>query len=154
TVPGSYQLQICADGGKVEAEVDENNNCVTSSGKIDVAPNPDLVVTSITIAPTLPRTVVPGASLAITAVGTNNGLVQAKASTMKYLLVNTVSGAEKNLNGTQTIPIVQPGASVTVQKTVTVYSDTATGAYAVELCADSAKVVTEKVESNNCLDAD
>ena len=37
-----------------------------------------------------------------------------------------------------------------MQKTVTVYSDTASATYNVQACADSAKGVTESVESNNC----
>ena len=81
---------------------------------------------------------------------TNQGTAQAKASTMKYVLVNTANSAEKNLNGTASIPIVPAGGSVTVQKTVTVYSDTASATYNVQACADSAKGVPESVESNNC----
>ena len=37
-----------------------------------------------------------------------------------------------------------------MQKTVTVYSDTASGTYAVQACADSTKSVTETIENNNC----
>jgi hypothetical protein len=69
---------------------------------------------------------------------------------MKYVLVDTASSAEKNLNGTATIPIVPVGGSVTVQKTVVVYSDTVAATYNVQACADSAKVLTEAMESNNC----
>jgi subtilase family serine protease len=150
---GQYKLQACADSGKASPERDEQNNCLTSTGNIQVTPTPDLVVTSVTV-PGLPTTVLAGASLPITVVVTNQGTAQAKASTMKYVLVNTASSAEKNLNGTATIPIVPAGGSVTVQKTVIVYSDTAAATYNVQACADSAKAVIETVESNNCELAD
>jgi subtilase family serine protease len=146
---GQYKLQACADSGKTSSEMDGQNNCLTSTGNIQVLPAPDLVVTSVTV-PGLPTTVLPGAGLPITVVVTNQGTGQAKASTMKFVLVNTASSAEKNLNGTATIPIVPAGGSVTVQKTVTVYSDTASATYNVQACADSAKGVTESLESNNC----
>ena len=149
TPPGQYKLQACADSAKTSSEEDEQNNCLTSTGNIQVTPAPDLVVTSVTVSG-LPTTVLPGAGLPITVVVTNQGTAQAKASTMKYVLVNTASSAEKNLNGTASIPLVPAGGSVTVQKTVTVYSDTASATYNVQACADSAKGVTESVENNNC----
>jgi subtilase family serine protease len=146
---GQYKLQACADSGKTSAEVDEQNNCLTSTGNIQVLPAPDLIVTSVTV-PGLPTTVLPGAGLPITVVVTNQGTAQARASTMKFVLVNTASSAEKNLNGTASTPLVPAGGSVTVQKTVTVYSDTAAATYNVQACADSSKGVTESLESNNC----
>lgn len=153
TEPGLYKLQACADSGKTSPEVDEQNNCLTSTGSIQVTAQPDLVVTQVTVAPALPTTVLPGASLAITATVENRGLVQAKSSTMKFVLIGA-GGAEKNLNGTASTPIVAAGATVVVQKTVTVYSDTAPGPYSVQACADSTKGVPELLESNNCEIAD
>jgi uncharacterized membrane protein len=148
TAPGQYKLQACADTGKTAPEVDEQNNCLTSSGNIQVTPQPNLMVTSVVAG--LPKTVVAGDDLAITVVVKNAGLAQAKASTMKYVIINTVSGAEKNLNGTATIPIIEAGQSATVQKTVKVYSDTASATYNVQACADSAKAIVETFESDNC----
>ena len=40
-----------------------------------------------------------------------------------------------------------------MQKTVTVYSDTPSGTYTVQACADSAKVIAETLESDNCTDS-
>ena len=148
TAPGQYKLQACADSDKTAPEVDEQNNCLTSSGNIQVTPQPNLMVTSVVAG--LPKTVVAGDDLAITVVVKNAGLAQAKASTMKYVIVNTASSAEKNLNGTATIPVIEAGGSVTVQKTVTVYSDTASATYNVQACADSAKAIVETFESDNC----
>jgi subtilase family serine protease len=142
TAPGQYKLQACADSDKTAPEVDEQNNCLTSSGNIQVTPQPNLMVTSVVAG--LPKTVVAGDDLAITVVVKNAGLAQAKASTMKYVIINTASSAEKNLNGTATIPIIEAGQSATVQKTVKVYSDTASATYNVQACADSTKAITRR----------
>jgi subtilase family serine protease len=153
TSPGSYRLEACADGkSKSAAEQSEDNNCTTSSGIITVTAVPNLVVTSVTV-PGAPPTVEPGDTLAIEAGVTNLGLAQARASTMNFVLTNTANGAQKNLNGTQTIPVLNGQASTTVKKTVTVYSDTPSGTYTVQACADSAKVVAETFESDNCKDS-
>jgi subtilase family serine protease len=150
TAPGVYALQACADGGKFIAEEDDNNNCSSSTGTIQVTPRPDLVVTSTTVQGA-PLTVAPTATLSVSATVKNQGLLDANSSSLKYSLVNTVSGATKNLNGgTQSVPSLVSGASVTVQKTVTVYSDTASGTYALQACADNGKVIAESSESNNC----
>ena len=148
TAPGQYKLQACADSEKTQPEVDEENNCRTSSGNIQVTPQPNLMVTSVVAG--LPKTVGAGDDLAITVVVKNAGLAQAKASTMKYVILNATSGAEKNLNGTATIPVIEAGQSATVQKTVKVYSDTASATYNVQACADSAKAIIETFESDNC----
>ena len=47
TAPGQYKLQACADSTKTAPEEDEQNNCLTSSGNIQVTPQPNLVVTSV-----------------------------------------------------------------------------------------------------------
>ena len=57
TAPGQYKLQACADSDKTAPEVDEENNCLTSTGNIQVLPMPDLEVTSVV--PGLHNPVVP-----------------------------------------------------------------------------------------------
>jgi subtilase family serine protease len=152
TAPGQYKLQACADGTRVEPEEDEENNCKTSSGNITVIAVPDLAVLSVSVQDAA-LAVTAGGSLTVSAVVTNEGLAPAKSSTMKFILVNTAGGAQKNLNGTQSIPALAPGESATVQKKVAVYSDTASGTYTVQACADSGKVVAETSEGNNCGDS-
>ena len=51
TLPGTYQLQACADGKEFVAESDESNNCTTAAGTITVHQVPDLLVTSVTNPP-------------------------------------------------------------------------------------------------------
>ena len=57
TDPGTYRLQACANPDGVEAELDENNNCLTANGIITVSAVPDLIVTSVDVrgAPLIPR---------------------------------------------------------------------------------------------------
>ena len=80
----------------------------------------------------------------------NLGEGSAAASTTKYILVHTVTGATKNLNGTQAYPILTTGSSTSIQKVVTIFLDTPVGTYNVQACADSADVVSEGSETNNC----
>ena len=153
TTPGSYHFEACADGkSKSSSEEDENNNCTTSSGIITTTAVPNLQVTSVTVTGA-PMTVAPGDPLTIAADVTNQGLAQAKASTMKFVLTNTANGAQKNLNGTQTIPVLNGKTSTPVPNRQ-FHSDTPSGTYTVQACADSAKAVAETLESDNCADSD
>jgi subtilase family serine protease len=102
--PACTRLQACADGGKDVTESNEDDNCLTSSGVVKVVGPPDLVVTQVTVR-NAPLTVARGGSLTITAAVKNLGEGSAAASTTKYILVHTVTGATKNLNGTQAYPI-------------------------------------------------
>src|SRR5262249_24377844 len=152
TAPGSYFLQGCADGAKVVPEVNENNNCTTTSGTagtIQVTARADLAVTSITVTDS-PLTVKSGTgTVSINTTVANLGLADAPQSMMKYVLINSVTGTQKNLKGTQTIPAVPAGGTTSVQATVIVFGDTVPGAYKVQACADSTKVVLETSEGNN-----
>jgi len=155
TVPGTYRLQACADGAKLIPELNNNNNCTTSTGTTIIQPRPDLVVTSVTIQP--PVTVAPGDHLVVSAVVQNQGLATAPASALKLVLVNTVTGAEKNVK--LLVPLSVPPLAVNASTTVstgtnaTVYSDTVSGSYALQACADSTKAIQESTESNNCGEA-
>ena len=150
SLPGQYKVQACADGGKDVTESNEDDNCLTSSGIVKVVGPPDLVVTQVTVR-NAPLTVARGGSLTITAAVKNLGEGSAAASTTKYILVNTVTGATKNLNGTQLYPILSSGSSASIQRIVTIFLDTPVGTYNVQACADSADVVPEVSETNNCL---
>ena len=114
TEPGTYRLQACADANRVEAERDENNNCLTSTGIMTVAAVPDLIVTSALVQGA-PLTVAPNDHLSITTVVRNDGGAKAnKTSALKFILVNTANGAEKNLNGSATVPTLDGNTEVIV----------------------------------------
>jgi subtilase family serine protease len=150
TPPGLYKLQACADGGKDVTESNEDDNCLTSSGVVKVVGPPDLVVTQVTVR-NAPLTVARGGSLTITAAVKNVGEGNAVAFTTKYFLVDTLTGATQNLNGTQAYPALNTGSSTSIQKVVTIFIGTPVGTYNVQACADSLDVVSEVSEINNCL---
>ena len=160
TIPGTYFLKACADGGKFLPEQDNDNNCLTSSGSFEVKAMPDLVVSSLTVTPSLPASVSPGDPIVVIADVTNQGGASTlKQSTLKAVLVkaNTVPEVQKNLKlaSALTVPTLAAGASVTINSgtKITIYSDTLPGTYFVRFCADLGKVIPEAVESNNCTDS-
>jgi len=153
TEPGTFRLQACANPDGVEPERDENNNCLTANGIITVAAVPDLIITSVDV-DGAPLTAFPNDPLSITAVVRNDGGAKAaKSTTLKFTLVNTVTGVEKNLNGSATVPTLDPETEILVSASPKIYSDTLSGDYKVRICADSGKVLAEALESNNCADA-
>ena len=127
----------------------EDDNCLTSQAIVKVVGPPDLIVTLVTVK-NAPLPVARGGSLTITATVKNQGEGDAPPSTLKFLLVDTVSGAPKNLNGTKDYALIQPGATSTQQRIVTVFLDTPVGTYVVQACADSLDVIPEASETNNC----
>ena len=97
-----------------------------------------------------PLSVARGGYLTITAAVKNQGEGNAPPSRLKFLLVDTVSGAPKNLNGTKDYALILPGLTSIQQQIVTVFLDTPVGAYVVQACADSLGVIPEASETNNC----
>ena len=89
TVPGTYRMKACADSSKAVSEQDDNDNCKTSLGTVEVTPQPDLFVRKVTV-PGDPLTVDQGESLTIRVIVRNVGLLDAPASTLTLRLVSTV----------------------------------------------------------------
>ncbi len=149
TLPGTYTLTACSDSGKIVTESNEDDNCKTATGTVQVTPMPDLIVQQATVAG-VPLTVNQGDTVAITSVVRNQGLAGAAGSTLKFVLIDTSTLTEKNLKGTQAVPALGQGGQQTFQTNVIVYGDTAPGTYNVQVCADSGKVVGEISDGNNC----
>ena len=91
TTPGTYRAQACADSGKVVAETNDDDNCMTSSGTIHVTGKPDLIMQTVSVK-NAPLTVARGGSLTITLDLKNQGEGDADASTAKFFLVSTTVG--------------------------------------------------------------
>jgi subtilase family serine protease len=154
TVPGTYFLQACADGGRQIHEGNEGDNCRTSSSPITVSPVPDLVLTAIG---NPPSTLEAGQNFpaATTYSVTNAGAVAAVPSTAKFSLVSTVVGAIPiALKGTVpadlALPALDPGQVFNHAASLKVRADTPPGSYRLLGCADSGKVVAETDEDDNC----
>jgi subtilase family serine protease len=150
---GPYRLQACADATAAVAEDNEGDNCRMAAGAVNVLTQSDLVLT--TVALTRPQVnVMPGGTLAISAVARNNGVLDAGDSTITFALVPTGGGATVALVEAQVVPSLPPGSSASTQTSVTVPADTAIGTYRAMACIDAAGVVAEGSDSNNCTTAD
>lgn len=150
TAPGTYRLQACADSGKTVAEKNENDNCKTSVGTVQVTPAPDLVVNQVTVTGA-PLSVAQKGSLAVQLFVRNLGAQDAVASTLRFRLVSTgPTPLQKGLKGIATVPAVPVGTRVAISATPSVDEETVPGTYVVQACADYGSANQEISESNNC----
>ncbi|HSR13288.1 MAG TPA: CARDB domain-containing protein, partial [Thermodesulfobacteriota bacterium] len=149
TPAGSYYVLACADDADAVIETDETNNCIVSSGMVQVA-GPDLVETAVS---NPPAGVAPGASFDVTDTVTNQGALPVNvASTTRYYL-STMPGARLRdilLSGTRSVPPLAPRATSTGKVTLTVPNGTKPDSYYLMVCADDLGAVTESDEANNC----
>ncbi len=104
----------------------------------------DLVVTAV---PDPPSSVLPSAAFTLAPTVANQGTDPAAASTTSFFLVNTSTGAKKNLKGGQAVPALDPGTSASPVAALSLFSDTLPGTYFVQACADGPKGVSEDVEN-------
>ncbi len=148
TVPGSYYLQACADSGKVLAEKNENNNCITSVKSILVTQRPDLVVTSVALKDPQPVTVAVGGVIWVEVVIQNLSRGPAGQSALRLFLIDSL-GVSKDLKGHPSVSALDTTESTAVKGTVRVFADTKLGTYTLRACADYADVA-EIAADNNC----
>lgn len=150
TAPGTYRVQGCADSGKVVIESDEDDNCKTSVGTVQVTPAADLLVQKVTVLDD-PMTVAQNGVLSTAVTVRNNGLLDAPASTMKLRLVSTgATPLQTGLKGDVAVPPIPTGAKVIVHPASVVDDETEPGTYFVQACTDYSNVVAESSEKNNC----
>jgi subtilase family serine protease len=150
TLPGLYKVQACADGGKDILEGNEDDNCALSAKAVQVAAMPDLIVNAVTL-PLPPVTVARGAKVTLSAVVKNQGSANAVASSVKFSLVKT-PGPAPITKLPEIVPVLAVAASgeKTATGPVTIPTDTPVGTYYVQACADTANVVVEVSDTNNC----
>lgn len=149
TPTGSYSVLACADADRLLFESNEANNCAVSASRVDVlAQRPDLESRSPSA---LPAQVRRGRAFTLTDVVANTGDAAAGPSTTRFALsADAVVGGDRALTGTRSVDAVAAGATSSGAVTVTVPGGTAPGAYRVVACADSAGVVAEWDETDNC----
>ena len=140
---GSYQLQACADTARAVVESREGNNCTQTP--VTVVARPDLVVSAVSGSP---ATVERGALLSLSAEVTNQGNAGARSSTVGWYL-KAADGTRRFLVSAG-VPSLARGASVVRATSWTVASDVAAGSHQLQACADTAGVVVEGREGNNC----
>ncbi|MFC1660564.1 CARDB domain-containing protein, partial [Gemmatimonadota bacterium] len=133
---GSYTVTATADDGGTVAESNEANNQRTDNFTVTTAPQPDLVVSSLTHAPASPTTDDP---VTLAAVVRNDGNATAGASTLRL----EVTGAAAT---THDVPQLAPGQTYSVPRPL---GTLAAGSYTVTATADDGGTVAESNEANN-----
>jgi len=148
TVAGSYYLLACADDTNSVPENNDANNCLASTGLVQVTA-PDLVATAVT---NPPATATLTSSFSVADTVSNQGAAASGSSTTRfYLSTDTLkSGSDLLLSGTRSVPGLTPGASSTGTATVSIPSGTATGSYYLLAFFVNDSATTESNESNNC----
>ena len=151
TLAGVYRLLACADDVAAVGETDETNNCLASTGSVQVTvPTPDLAVTSVDDPS---ATTLVGSNFRVTDITRNVGAASAGASTTRfYLSLDQARSADDVLlTGSRDIPALAAGSSSSDTVTVFIPSGTAAGTYYLLACADDLGVIAESNESNNCV---
>lgn len=145
---GIYYCGAAADLFNSLTEADETNNTLVGNQITITAPQPDLMLTSITATPTAVKT---GDAVTVTAVVKNQGQADAGASTMRVYLSpdTTIDGSDTFVVDIPTSTLAA-GASTTVTGTFTVPAIN-NGRYYVGGYADIANQVPESNETNNAL---
>ncbi len=152
---GFYTVGAIADDlGEVE-ESDEDNNVRAVPGLLEVfvppPPAPDLVVASVSIAPT---SLAPGEDLTIDDVVRNDGDLDAPAFLVTYLLsLDEFESDDDLVLGTRVVQPLAPGDSSTGATTLPVPAGTAPGTWRVVAVADRDELVPESDETQNALAA-
>jgi alpha-tubulin suppressor-like RCC1 family protein len=147
---GQYFLLACADDTIKVAESNENDNCQSSNGRIQVKKAfPDLRVTGLADPPTSAKR---SAKVRVTDTTKNVGLAPAAPSVTRYYLSldKFRDNKDRLLIGGRSLTRLAAGKVSQGSVRVTVPSNTPRQQFFLLACADDTKVVKEKVETNNC----
>jgi subtilase family serine protease len=149
TPAGTYYFLACADDTRATPESDETNNCRTSTTQIRVG-RPDLVVAVVKA----PATAVRGTSIQVSETVQNQGAFNATATfrVHYYLSLDGLKNdGDRLLTGYRMVPGLAADASSPATTSVTIPAATLAGDYFLLVCADDTFLVSESVETNNCL---
>jgi subtilase family serine protease len=148
TPSGAYHLLACADDTSKIVELDESNNCASSTGTVQVL-YPDLVEIAVSYPP--PATTVGGTFTVTDTVQNQGAIATSSTATRYYLSADTVKDAsDVMLAGSRSVAGVAVGGSSAGSRLVTVPA-MAAGVYFMFACADDANAAVESNEANNCL---
>jgi hypothetical protein len=149
TSRGTYRLLSCADDNQLVPETNEADNCNSSTVINVVAPQPNLVVSSVRTPPTQVRR---GATFTGANTTRNVGTLAAPASRDRYLLSRDKArdGADVALAPRRAVGPLAPNEQSFGSVAVKVPSTTATGLYWLLVCADDTGLVAEANEADNC----
>ncbi len=143
TATGSYYVLAKADWDGVVGEGVETNT-LRASGAVKIGP--DLIVGAITA----PSAAVAGGTIDVSHTTKNQGGGSAAASTTRfYWSTNTSIDAADPMIGSRPVPLLAPGASVTLTATLAVPAEASAGLYYVIAQTDGPGEVLETTEGNN-----
>ena len=149
TVPnGSYYVLACADDLVKIKEVNETNNCLASSTKVQVG-WADLITTAVS---NPPSTALRGGKFTMLDTVQNQGTISAVATVTRYYLSadGVKNAGDVLLTGPRSVGSLAAGASSSGSRLVTVPLSTSLGTYRVLACADDTSKVPEQDNANNC----
>jgi len=151
TPQGNYFLLACANATGSVPESDASNNCLPSTGQVQVL-RTDLVVTSLFDPPS---TVVAGNSFTVTDTVRNSGDSGSPSSITQYYFSrdDKRDSADLRLTGSRSVPPLDAGKDSSGPASLTVPLATPAGTYFLLACADSTGVVPESDEADNCFAA-
>jgi hypothetical protein len=145
----TYYLLACADDTNVVVEGSETNNCIASTGTVQIS-GPDLIETFISNPPLSLKV---GNPFSSTDTVKNQGNVAAGDSVTRYYLSkNTIKDSgDVRLTGGRFVVGLAPGVSSIGSVEVTIPLGTAEGVYYLLACADDMEAVDETNDTNNCI---
>jgi hypothetical protein len=147
TAPGIYHVLACADDTNMVVESNETNNCIASTGRVEVR-GPDLIETFVS---NPPPTFKIGSTFSVTDTVKNQGNVDAGDSVTRYYLSkDTVKGSgDVRLTGGRFVVGLAPDISSIGTANMTIPSGTAEGAYYLLACADDLENALSKLSSGS-----
>jgi subtilase family serine protease len=147
TTPGQYYLLACADDLGQVTEGNEANNCIASSGTLEVT-GPDLVETSVVDPPPQAPS---GSEIQVGDTVTNQGSGAAGASTTRYYLSSNTSkdGLDAPL-GVRAVDALPVNGVSSGNVAVSIPASLLGGSWYLLACADDGNLVAESNETNNC----
>jgi cysteine-rich repeat protein len=144
---GSYYLIACADRTNVIAELDNKNNCRTSTTTVLVG-GPDLVVSALSDPP---ANAVVQTVFTVAESITNAGDFAAASTVTSYSLsADPLPGGDRRMSRRRIVPALAAGATSAGSPSLVIDYDVPAGTYYLIACADGRNTVAEPLESNNC----
>lgn len=146
---GTYYLIACADKTGAVPELDNTNNCASSTGTVTIT-GPDLIVESLSDPP---ADLAPGGTFSITDAVRNIGTAPSRTTRVGYFL----SPLPKRAPGQYKIAVrrfvdaLDVGGTNTGTVVATVPATAAPGSYYLVACVDIGSLVVESNEKNDCI---
>lgn len=149
---GIYNVLACADNGTDVEESDEFNNCLASTGVVEIVAStrPDLIVDNPSVPSPYQATI--GQAVDVSAGTRNIRPSPSPASVTRYYLSldRLIGSSDELLVGVSRIPALDGFSSAFGTRRVGIPTDVTPDSYFLLGCADDLQTVDELKEANNC----